>query len=339
MLFRITKEGLEPQAFGNLSVFGQLEKDLEDLLAENLFDTLFEGAPLMPVFQERKRQPEPDIVALDAEGNITIFELKLGTANTDALEQLFRYVDAIRKWGYADINSKLNEYRRKRKEEEVADLAMHHKDAFGLPQPLQPHLFNRHQRMIVVGSAADDELIGSITYWRSKGLDIDFMPYRVFTIGDQRYFEFFAKPYDKRTNPGDQKGVMFDTNRSYNVDSFADMVNNNKIAAYGAVKHYVSYLGKKDIVFYSHKGYGLVGAARITSTKPIPASPDELYHTVEFLTKKPQDLNNPVAMPFADVTTLLNKGFYWPRTIKHPYLSPAEANKLLSRLQELLGKP
>ncbi len=65
---------LEPVAFKNFSNFGNREKDLEDLIAKNILDVLFEDASLMPIFQERQGQGEADIYALDEKGELIIFE-------------------------------------------------------------------------------------------------------------------------------------------------------------------------------------------------------------------------------------------------------------------------
>jgi hypothetical protein len=67
----------------------------------------------------------------------------------------------------------------------------------------------------VVGSAAADQLIRGVSYWKSKGLSIDFFPYRIYQLDGRSYFEFFAKPYDRHVNPASLKGVLFNTNRRY----------------------------------------------------------------------------------------------------------------------------
>ena len=72
---------LEPIPFKDFSSFGQLEKDLEELIAQSMLDVLFEEASLMPIFQERQYQAEADIYALNEEGELIIFELKRGATS------------------------------------------------------------------------------------------------------------------------------------------------------------------------------------------------------------------------------------------------------------------
>lgn len=81
MLYRIRDHEahgttLDPQPFSDMAELGKLEKDLERLVATHFFDVLPESAPLMPVFQERPRQAEADLYALDPACALVIFELK-----------------------------------------------------------------------------------------------------------------------------------------------------------------------------------------------------------------------------------------------------------------------
>ena len=79
MLFKHTQDSLEPLEFYDISQFEGKEKDLENLLAKNLSDLYAEGGQLMPIFQERQGQEEPDLCALDKNGNLIVFELKRGS--------------------------------------------------------------------------------------------------------------------------------------------------------------------------------------------------------------------------------------------------------------------
>ena len=81
MLYKISLtngkfDHLEPEPFKNFSNFDHIEKDLENLIASSLLEVLFEDSRLMPVFQERQRQAEADIYALNEKGELIIFELK-----------------------------------------------------------------------------------------------------------------------------------------------------------------------------------------------------------------------------------------------------------------------
>src|SRR5438105_2136557 len=54
-------DNLIPLKFGNFD----LEKHLENLMADKMAGVLFEDNEMMPIFRERQQQPEADIYALN----------------------------------------------------------------------------------------------------------------------------------------------------------------------------------------------------------------------------------------------------------------------------------
>lgn len=327
-------KSLKPLDFWDFGDFSQCEEDLENLMAKNLFGTLFENMPFLPIHQERARQPEADIYALNSEGDLVIFELKRGAASSGALDQLLRYTEEAGRWTYKELAQKYKNYPNKDDQEE--DIQRAHQEAFNLNEKLSENQFNRNQHLYVIGNAIDGTLISRVDYWRKKGLGIDFLPYRIYEIEKKLYFEFFAKPYDEHVNPAKFRGILFDTNRSYNESSFEQMVLKNRIAAYGKRKGAVNSLKRGDYVFYSHRGYGIVAAAEVVGNNVKADGKDELYLDVKFLTTVPQDFSNPKALPFKEVTNITKKSFYWARIQKVPYLNRQEAENLLTALNEVL---
>jgi hypothetical protein len=190
------------------------EKDLENLIVENLQQLSCDEFSLMPIFQERQWQKEPDIVALDCKGNLVIFELKRYCADEDATLQIIRYAQEYGQMTYFELE---NEYKKYKGKAEIL-LSEAHRDAFQLEERLSPEVFNRKQRLIIIGNSSNEKLIKAVEYWRVQGLDIDFIPYRFYEIGKETYFEFFTKPYDEHLNPADRKGIIFDSNKSYDDD-------------------------------------------------------------------------------------------------------------------------
>jgi len=342
MLYRLTSDyrSLTPVGFLDCADENKLEKDLENLIAANLFSTLYEGMPLFPFHQERPLQNEADIYALDEMGDIVIFELKRGMAGSDALEQLLRYAERAGRWTYHDIEKKYQAYQFK--EDGEPNLQTAHQSSFYLEHPVPKTKFNSNQHLVVVGNAADRDLVRSVDFWRRKGISIDFLPYRIYRIGEELLFEFFAKPYDLHINPSTTKGVLFDTNRSYDDDvdrirSLKAMIEKKRISAYGSRKDAVRSLSKGDLVFYSHSGVGIVAAALVDGKQVRKDGDRELYWDVKFLTPLPQDLGHPPAMSFQRVKEVTGKSFYWARIQKVPYLTKEEAEHLLAALKEILG--
>jgi hypothetical protein len=325
---------LDPMPFKDMSDLGNLEKDLENLLAAHLLDVLFEGAILMPIFQQRALQAEADIYALNRDGDLFIFELKRGTAGGDAMLQVLRYAQDAGRWTFAELERKYSTYR---VSTPPLSLAETHRDAFNLDFPLPRDQFNRRQHLYVVGNAADEDLMAAVDYWKRNGLSAEFLPYRIYEIAGEHYFEFFALPYDWHQNPAGIKGVLFDTNRSYDENCIWEMMEHKRVAAYGDTKEVVRRLNVRDIVFFSHKNVGLVAAAEVVG--PVKQEGDEeLYRDVRFLTPVPNQVSGIQRyMPFSQVTQVTGKSFYWARTDKVPYLSREEARGLVDNLRETLG--
>lgn len=324
---------LDPVAFKDFSNFGNLEKDLEELIAVSILDLLFEDARVMPISQERPFQSEADIYALNEKGELIIIELKRSAAGEDAVQQALRYAQEAGQWSYSKLQSKYNKYINS-----GTDLTLAHKEAFGLEQPLEAKELNKKQHLWIIGGAADENLINAIDYWKRNGISIEFLPYRIFEINGENYFEFFALPYDRHRNPAAVKGVLFDTNLSWQENAIRDMMQNSRVAAIGNAKRFIEYINPGDIVFFSHKGTGLVAAGRVKKGDIKSLDDETLYRDVEFLTPTPKKEQTIGAIPFWKVSEITGKSFFWARTIKVPYLSKDEAENLVVESKAYLEK-
>lgn len=341
MLYKLMRNGdalgkLEPLPFFDVSELQKREKHLETLLAEHLLDVLFEDAALLPIFQERQLQAEADLYALNKNGDLVIFELKRGVAGEDAILQVIRYAQQAGRWTFGELERR---YRKYPKDHGLKDTPLQeaHREAFQLEHALLPSEFNRRQQLFVVGSAANESLISAVDYWKAQGLSVEFLPYRIYRIGEQDYFEFYSFPYDHHRNPAAIKGVLFDTNRSYDENAIWEMMEKSRVSAYGSIKYVVEYLNPKDIVFFSHKWVGVVGAAEVVGAPKLEGE-DEEYRDVRFLTPVPEREKGIVkSMPFWQVSQVTEKSFFWARTIKVPYLNRDEAQSLLQALKEVLS--
>lgn len=336
MLYKYENNTLEKLGYYSYSDFKGKEKDLENLLAENLNDLYMEDAQLMPIFQERQRQEEPDLLAVDKNGNLVVFELKRGEVKGDTTIQVMRYTQNYGQKSYFELNKIYKKYNLT-----GLELKNAHKEAFGLDKALDESEFNKKQKMVIVGNSLDISLINAVEYWKNKKLDIDFLPYRFYKINKEIYFEFFAKPYDYHLNVLDKKGIIFDTCRSYYENAVWDMFKDKKISAYNSASKFIKSFNKGDYVFYYHKGWGIIGAGIIKSSQPKEISSNkgrELYHTVELLTPVIANENEIKYILPSEICELLGKNFYWASTTKKPYLTEKESKKLVDELIERYNK-
>ncbi len=337
MLYKLSKtdkifNAMEPLPFRTFADCGQVEKDLENLLAGGIKEGLFED--MMPIFQQRPIQAEADIYALKKNGDLVIFELKTATAEAGAVHQVLRYCESAAPWDYDKLQRLYSKYMG----DEEVDLQTEHKSIFGLETPLPKSAFNQQQLLMVVGSAGSDGLVRNIAYWRPKGIAIEFLPYRIYEIDGEHYFEFFSAPFDQHSNPAHRKGVLFDTCRTYIEDSIWYMCEKSRVAAFGDRKHVVGYLNTGDTVFLYHKWEGIIAAGRVKSGIKEDVDRDAMYRDLEWLTPLP-GRENRKALNAARIKTVLGRDFFWAVTIKTPKLSVDETDTLLEALREHLGTP
>ena len=333
MLYRLGQENgspvsLTPLPFGNV----ELEKQLENLLAEQMAGVLYEDNEIMPIFQERSLQPEADIYALNQHGDLIIFELKRADAGADAVYQALRYCETAAHWDFNTLQAKLATY----EQDPTIQLRNTHQNHFGLEHPLDESEFNRTQHLMIIGTAGNDDLIRNVNYWKSKGLSVNFIPYRVYKIDGEHYFEFFSHPYDRHANPAYAKGVIFDTNLSYDAESIWYMCEKDRVAAFGDIKSVVYSLGKGDIVFLYHKGEGIIAAGEVKSDVKEDPTADALYRDLRWLTTRPTRGAAYKFMPAWQIKQVMDRNFWWAKTMKAPYLSKDEAEKLLEALRTTL---
>lgn len=336
MLYEIDKnKTLQPLEFYSVGDLNKNEKDLENLLVKNLEILFTDNNQLMPIFQERQYQEEPDLYAIDKYGNLVIFELKISNVRENTVNQIMRYAQKFGKMKY----NKLNENFKKFNKKSDNDLQKSHQDNFGLDEPLSIERFNLHQKMYIIGNSSDLELIETIDYWKKRKVDIDFLPYRIYKINNKNYFEFFAKPYDYNQNIKDIKGIIFDTNKTYNPKAVFDMMKNEKISAYGDARKFIDCFRKNDYVLYYHKGFGIIAIGQIISEKPQENEENkERFHKVRILTTKIENEKEMKFLKPSEITQILKKNFYYASTVKKPYLTIEEVkvleDELLRKYQE-----
>lgn len=336
MLYKLKGNELEAMKFDDFETLGEKEKNLENLLAKNLMNVIYEDEQLMPVFQERNWKEEADLWALNRQGDLVLFELKRSGVGKDTALQILRYAQIHGMKSYSELE---RDYRNYKGSEEVS-LKEAHRENFQLDECLKENEFNRYQRLIIVGSSSDMELIKAVDYWKSNGIEIDFIPYRIYEISGEKYFEFFSKPYDYHINPRGCKGIIFDTCGTYNEGYTREMYEDKEVRAWGDASRFVRSFNKNDYVFYYVQGKGVVAAGRIVWDKPretVKGNMNVEYHKVDMVVPK-KDCTPQYLATKALKAVLHDKGFYWARTAKVPYLTEEESLDVIKALKKLYNE-
>lgn len=87
----------------NLATFGLDERALQEILFQCL-DRLFPEDELILLMQSRAWREEPDLMAVDGDGNLYIFELKAWESQSENLLQVLRYGQLYGASRYDELN-------------------------------------------------------------------------------------------------------------------------------------------------------------------------------------------------------------------------------------------
>lgn len=161
----------------NPEKLGILEKHIEDFFASYLVELIPEDQ-LMLIAQERKYQEEADSLAFDAKETLFIFELKRWRASAENLLQVLRYGRIFGRYTYAQLEGLV---RTKQKLE--GKLRENHQEHFQLSEALPEEKFNANQRFVIVTNGIDHDTLEAIQYWSKKGIRIDSLTYKLYTLG------------------------------------------------------------------------------------------------------------------------------------------------------------
>jgi len=236
-----------------LRTFELDERSFQDILFRSL-DRLLPDDELLLVMQSRKWQEEPDLMAIDKDGKLYIFELKAWESQSENLLQVLRYGQLFGNYSFEDLQRLYSKF-----DSTNQDLKEAHQARFDVL--LSHEQFNNKQVFIVMTNGLDYKTREAIKYWRSSGLDIRPWVYRVYrSMDDEILLEISAfavedNPYEDIT----EGYYILNTNFRNNRVNHEDMLTNKKAAAYFSPwKNKIERLTKNDVVFLYQSGVGIV---------------------------------------------------------------------------------
>jgi len=244
---------VEKKRTERLQSFGLDERGLQDILFRSL-DRLIPDDELLLLMQSRRWQEEPDLMAVDRNGNLYIFELKAWEAQTANLLQVLRYGQIYGASKYSDLDGWY-----KKATNASQSLITSHRAKFEVD--LREDQFNRSQVFIVMTNGLDYRTRQAIQYWRSCGLDVRPWVYRVYASqADAILLEISA--FRVEDNPYEDLAegyYILNTNISNSREDHDDMLKNRKAAAYfDPWKFKIERLAKGDVIFLYQSGIGVV---------------------------------------------------------------------------------
>lgn len=284
MLFYLNREDKSTLAevrSTTLDALGWLEKDLEHLVARHI-DRIVREDQLLVISQERKYQEEPDILAVDRNGALHIFELKRWKSSPENLLQVLRYGQLFGQYDYAALDHVFRSYMMRvgRKSGELVEA---HQEFFELPEAIGRSEFNAQQRFIVMTDGLDRATREAIDYWSQHGLPVTALTYRVYETASKDLL-LEVRPYGPDTDTFEDvpEGLrVVNTNATYMRDAWRDMRDGSKASAYYGRKTAVCNIEKGSQVALYHTGVGIIAFGKALDTfrrAPCGEDPDEEYY-------------------------------------------------------------
>lgn len=241
----------------SLKSFGLDERAFQDILYRSL-DKLIPDDELLLLMQSRHWQEEPDLMAIDKDGKLFIFELKAWESHSENILQVLRYGQIFGSHKYEDLNRLYRVF-----EDEGKSLKETHSAIFG--KDLKEEEFNHGQVFIVMTNGIDYKTREAIKYWRGQGLDVRPWIYRVYQETNSEMlleistFSSIDNPYEDIA----EGYYILNTNISNDEEDHKSMLKEKIAAAYFSPwKHKIENLSKGDIVFLYQSGAGIVAVGK-----------------------------------------------------------------------------
>ncbi|MGH7783418.1 MAG: hypothetical protein ACREO5_06225 [Candidatus Binatia bacterium] len=262
-----------------LKQFGLDERGLQDILFRSL-DRLIGEDELLLLMQSRHWQEEPDLMALDRDGNLYIFEIKVWESRHENLLQALRYGQlngALDYDGLNEIWQRISGSNRALKEA--------HQAKFGFI--LEPEQFNRRQVFVILTNGLDVDTRRAVKYWRTTGLQVRPWIYRSYALSDQMLLEIvpFRTADDPLEDQAESQGDNFyfvNTNLGNDPADDAAMLKEKKVAAYFEPwKLKIARLKRGDRVFLYRSGTGVVAVGKADGKLRKAAYHDNAEHKDE----------------------------------------------------------
>lgn len=239
------------------------ERHIEEFLKSRLAELVSEDH-LMLIGQERAMQEEADLLALDRNGNLFIFELKRWSSSEENLLQVLRYGQKFGRYSYEEL-----EVLAKRQNKLEGSLKEKHQDYFELEDAVKESNFNNDQVFVLVTNGTDEDTLSAIKYWADKNLDIKCSPYRVYEIEGKPFIQFDTfNPDGDVIEERNTEFYIVNTNRSYMSSAYKDMLGDlktGKASAYYGRKFAVDVIPKNATVYLYHTRVGVIAKGRAMS--------------------------------------------------------------------------
>ena len=208
---------------------------------------------LLLIMQSRKWQEEPDLMAIDGNGALYIFELKAWESREYNLLQVLRYGQIYGQYSYEQLNDIFLTFF-------PQDMSLIDSLNNKFQTNFEKDKINTKQHFIVITNGLDFKTRQSILYWKQNGIDVRSWVYRLYQVSEDILIEFDTfRIHEDPFEDIDEGYYLLNTNFGRHPEDDQDMMENQKAAAYfDPWKKNIEKLKKNDKVFLYRSGTGIV---------------------------------------------------------------------------------
>lgn len=179
----------------------ETENHLEELLVASP-DLLLPG--LVLIGRQLPTEGGPlDLLGVDQDGRLVVFELKRGTLTRDAVAQVLDYASDLAEKGFEEITRLVEKYSGQRGIQAIQDF----EDWFGREFPDSGGTDDGGPRMVLVGLGADDRARRMVDFLVGTGVDIQLLTFQAFSAEGRLFLarQVESKALTAKTGEGSSK--------------------------------------------------------------------------------------------------------------------------------------
>jgi len=136
-----------------------------------------------------------------------------------------------------------------------------------LEEALPESAFNDDQVFIVVTNGVDHDTLDAIKYWKQKGVRIDSLTYRIYSVEGKPHLWFDVYNPEQDVILEENPGIYcVNTNSTYMEDAWREMLNKGRASAYYDRKYAVAGIPKGSTIYLYQTGVGVIAKAKTTGT-------------------------------------------------------------------------
>ena len=254
------------------------EKDLENWISKHP-ELLFGGEGILVISQSISGQNMADILALDADGNLIVVEIKRDWSNRETVGQLLEYAAKKADVSQATLEKLHKDYWKTRQDRsDYCSLLERFRKLNDEPKAEIPEPMNH--RIYIVAPGSDEGLHRIIKWLKNYGVPIDFLPFTLYTAIEEMDEEFLLEigqlPKEQATaEPRVNKWEgdwFFNTNETHHPGAYKKMFEQNVIAIHGYANGPANLEGseKGQRVFAYVNRRGILAVGHVVNEQVIP---------------------------------------------------------------------